>query len=207
MGLLLLTFFILGEVKKKAKRKTQMSSIRLAAATEGAGKTKTFGRAAGKKSRIRFGGRQFTDQSGQPTAPIAVGRAGVVPRSHAALSFDQIKANYRQENPPGSRTLGDFLFSTCTWRHIRAPSPIGAKTNFEYRVEKSSKMKKAQVIPLSKKKEAQILEDSALGPKGRFYRMFDLISLSILFSQKKDKTQMATHQATIVLKRKHDRSA
>ncbi len=43
-------------------------------------------------------------------------------------------------------------------------------------------MKKALLIPIEQKKDAQIQEDIELGPKGRFYKMFDLIELSILFS-------------------------
>jgi hypothetical protein len=43
-------------------------------------------------------------------------------------------------------------------------------------------MKKALLIPIEEKKDAQIQQDIELGPRGRFYKMFDLISLSILFS-------------------------
>ena len=43
-------------------------------------------------------------------------------------------------------------------------------------------MKKAVLIPMEKKKDAQIQQDIELGPRGRFLKMFDLISLSIMFS-------------------------
>ena len=46
-------------------------------------------------------------------------------------------------------------------------------------------MKKAVLIPLEKKKDAQVRQDIELGPGGRFLKMFDLISLSIMFSPKR----------------------
>ena len=46
-------------------------------------------------------------------------------------------------------------------------------------------MKKAQLIPIDQKKDAQVLEDIALGPLGRFHKMFDLIELSIFLSEGK----------------------
>jgi hypothetical protein len=47
------------------------------------------------------------------------------------------------------------------------------------------RMKKAQLIPIDQKKDAQVLEDIELGPLGRFHKMFDLIELSIFFSREK----------------------
>lgn len=44
-------------------------------------------------------------------------------------------------------------------------------------------MKKALLVSIEEKKEAQIKEDIELGPTGRFYKMFDLIALSIMFSK------------------------
>ena len=61
-------------------------------------------------------------------------------------------------------------------------------------------MKKAQLIPLENKKDAQVLEDIALGPLGRFNKMFDLIELSILFSKNK-KLIMSENSKAITLKR------
>ncbi len=43
-------------------------------------------------------------------------------------------------------------------------------------------MKKAILISIEEKKDAQIQQDIELGAKGRFLKMFDLISLSIMFS-------------------------
>jgi hypothetical protein len=62
-------------------------------------------------------------------------------------------------------------------------------------------MKKAILVPFSEKKDAQVIEDMALGPRGRFFKMFDLISLSILFSPDKN-LKIPTHQNAILLKRK-----
>jgi hypothetical protein len=61
-------------------------------------------------------------------------------------------------------------------------------------------MKKAQLIPLENKKDAQVLEDIALGPLGRFNKMFDLIELSIMFSKTK-KIIMPENPKAITLKR------
>ena len=62
-------------------------------------------------------------------------------------------------------------------------------------------MKKAQLIPLAKKKDAQIQDDIELGEHGRFLKMFDLISLSILFSPNGKLSKLMNDQA-IELKRK-----
>jgi hypothetical protein len=61
-------------------------------------------------------------------------------------------------------------------------------------------MKKAILVPIEQKKDAQIQEDIELGPKGRFYKMFDLIELSILFSPNHQLTQPLKPN-TILLKR------
>ncbi|MFM7431299.1 MAG: hypothetical protein ACKO1F_15560 [Flammeovirgaceae bacterium] len=62
-------------------------------------------------------------------------------------------------------------------------------------------MKKAILVPFTEKKDAQVMEDIALGPRGRFFKMFDLISLSILFSADKN-LKMFDRQDVIVLKKK-----
>lgn len=61
-------------------------------------------------------------------------------------------------------------------------------------------MKKVQLIPLKNKKDAQVLEDIALGPLGRFHKMFDLIELGILFS-KNQKLKMPENKNAFTLKR------
>jgi hypothetical protein len=61
-------------------------------------------------------------------------------------------------------------------------------------------MKKALLIPMEEKKEAQIQQDIELGPRGRFYKMFDLIELSILFSLG-GKIKMPDRPNAIVLKK------
>ena len=62
-------------------------------------------------------------------------------------------------------------------------------------------MKKALLIPIEEKKEAQIKEDIELGPSGRFHKMFDLIYLSIMFSPE-GKLKTPKHFNVIELKRK-----
>ncbi len=46
-------------------------------------------------------------------------------------------------------------------------------------------MRKAEFIPFDEKKTKQMIEDDALGPAGRFKKMFQLISMSLLFSSSK----------------------
>ena len=62
-------------------------------------------------------------------------------------------------------------------------------------------MKKALLVPIEEKNEAQIKEDIELGPRGRFHKMFDLISLSIMFSPE-GKLKTLKHPNVIELKRK-----
>ena len=61
-------------------------------------------------------------------------------------------------------------------------------------------MKKAQLISYEEKKDAQVLEDIQLGPQGRFFRMFELIALSAMFSRS-GKIIIPKHDNTIELKR------
>lgn len=55
-------------------------------------------------------------------------------------------------------------------------------SKFEIRQSNFGRMKRAILVSMDKKKDAQIKQDIDLGPRGRFYKMFDLISLSIKFS-------------------------
>lgn len=62
-------------------------------------------------------------------------------------------------------------------------------------------MKKAEHILFDKKKEQQLLEDYALGPAGRFKKMFHLISISLLFSPTKKLKEFDPNDGFITLKR------
>lgn len=68
-------------------------------------------------------------------------------------------------------------------------------------IARRQQMKKVQLISIEEKKEAQIKEDIELGPRGRFHKMFDLISLSIMFSPE-GKLKTLRHFNVIELKRK-----
>jgi hypothetical protein len=62
-------------------------------------------------------------------------------------------------------------------------------------------MRKALVVSFDDKKDSQLLEDDALGPAGRFKKMFELISFSLLFSPNKQLKQFSDSRF-IELKRK-----
>jgi hypothetical protein len=62
-------------------------------------------------------------------------------------------------------------------------------------------MRKAEFISFENKKESQLQEDAALGPAGRFRKMFMLISMSIFLSPTKQ-LKVFTDDRFIELKRK-----
>jgi hypothetical protein len=62
-------------------------------------------------------------------------------------------------------------------------------------------MKKAEFIPFEDKKESQLQEDAALGPAGRFKKMFMLISMSLFLSPDKQ-LKIFSDNRFVELKRK-----
>jgi hypothetical protein len=66
-------------------------------------------------------------------------------------------------------------------------------------------MKKTLLIPIEEKKEAQIQQDIELGPRGRFYKMFDLISLLCYGKIRKTTlSQLARQASKIKISKKLD---
>ena len=62
-------------------------------------------------------------------------------------------------------------------------------------------MKKAILVKLNEKKNAQIEQDIAMTPQERFYHMFKLIELATMFSKEKEIRQVEKENS-FLLKRK-----